>query len=87
MKVGELIKELQAFDSENHQPRPRLMTISQQDSRETGDCEDRVGESVVRLGLRLLLAEAVVFNSIPRGALIVPRGRGAPFFSYSKEKM
>ncbi|GIK44913.1 MAG: hypothetical protein BroJett012_08160 [Betaproteobacteria bacterium] len=50
MKVGELIKELQAFDSENHQPRPRLMTISQQDSRETGDCEDRVGESVVRLG-------------------------------------
>lgn len=66
MKVGELIKELQAFDPEMEvmildgfngggSPRtinlgPGLMTISQQDAKETADCEGRVGESVVRLG-------------------------------------
>ncbi|MCL4722827.1 MAG: hypothetical protein KJZ90_00930 [Rhodocyclaceae bacterium] len=66
MKAGDLIKELQAFDPEMEvmildgfngggSPRtinlgPSLQTISQQDAKETADCEGRVGESVVRLG-------------------------------------
>lgn len=66
MKVGQLIKALQAYDPEKEVmildgfngggvPRtinlgPSLREVTQQDADEASDCEELVGETVVHMG-------------------------------------
>jgi hypothetical protein len=66
MNVGQLIKKLEAFDPEKEvmildgfngggTPRtinlgPNLREVTKQDADEASDCEDLVGQTVVRMG-------------------------------------